>query len=147
MIINMCPMARESLYPSPARLSRSLPPQPQQLQLPVLGPGAVPARPPDSPVHKRLIFSGTLWSDVALRPRGSSPGFLPAYSSRFKSPGQLRLPIPTPAGLSFLGQELLVQFISLAASPPSAGTCTLVPCSFFFPSLSSFMFSSCCFSF
>lgn len=37
----------------------------------------------------------------------------------------------------FWGQELLVQFISLAASPPTAETCTLVPRAFF-PSLSLF---------
>lgn len=36
------------------------------------------------------------------------------------------------ACLSFWGQELLAQFILLAASPPSAETCTLVLCSLFF---------------
>lgn len=80
--------------------------------------------------------SRTLRSDGAVWRRGSSPGFLPTYASRFRSPGQLWLPIPTPAALSFWGQELLAQFIFLAASPPSAETCTPVPPAFFPPSLS-----------
>lgn len=59
------------------------------------------------PGSRLLIPSSTVWSDAAVRQRGSSPGFLPAYSSRFKSPGQHWLPIPTPAGLSFWGAGIV----------------------------------------
>lgn len=87
---------------------------------------------PAAPLHQALLSSSVARPDAAVQRGWSSPGFLPAFSSRFKSPGQLWLPIPTPARLSFWGQELLVQSISLAASPPSAETCTLVPRSFIF---------------
>lgn len=61
-------------------------------------------------------------------------------------------PRPTPASYSdssrliFFGAGIVSTVYLACSSPPSAGTCTLLPRSFFFP-LSPFMFSSCCFSF
>lgn len=116
MIINMCPMARKSLSPSPPQsfvdASCCRPSRPKlHLRNDVMaGAGRNPLRPEAARPRagsELVIFSSTVWSDVAVRQRGSSPGFLPAYSLLLESPGQLGLPIPTPAGLSFLGAGIV----------------------------------------
>lgn len=157
-------MARKSLYPSPAQ-PFSIPPAAERAawnfvseamrrrcrwpmadgQWPMAGASNIQLSPGAAQPLSCLRLRASCcagWSDAAVQQRRSSPGFLPAFSSYFKSPGQLWLPIPTPARLLiFLGAGIVsTVYLARCKSSLCWDMYSGAALSFFFFSLSFYVF-------